>query len=73
MYTVVSRSYPSIIRSTGIGWAIGLGRTGAIVAPIIVGILVDRFDWHMFDLFILFACPLALMAILVAPIKMRDT
>ncbi|MDD9798563.1 MAG: MFS transporter [Alphaproteobacteria bacterium] len=73
MYTVVSRSYPSIIRATGIGWAIGLGRTGAIVAPIIVGILVDRFDWHIFDLFILFACPLALMALLVAPIKMRDT
>jgi MFS transporter, AAHS family, benzoate transport protein len=32
--------YPMAVRSTGIGWALGVGRSGAIVAPILIGILV---------------------------------
>ncbi len=32
--------YPMAIRSTGLGWALGIGRTGAILAPIVIGILV---------------------------------
>ncbi len=33
--------YPMSIRSTGLGWALGVGRTGAILAPIVIGILVS--------------------------------
>jgi AAHS family benzoate transporter-like MFS transporter len=29
------------IRSTGIGWASGVGRSGAILAPIVIGVLVS--------------------------------
>jgi AAHS family benzoate transporter-like MFS transporter len=32
--------YPMAIRSTGLGWALGIGRSGAIVAPILIGALV---------------------------------
>ena len=32
--------YPMAIRSTGIGWALGVGRSGAILAPILIGVLV---------------------------------
>jgi AAHS family benzoate transporter-like MFS transporter len=32
--------YPMAIRSTGLGWALGIGRTGAILAPIVIGTLV---------------------------------
>jgi AAHS family benzoate transporter-like MFS transporter len=32
--------YPMAIRSTGLGWALGVGRTGAIIAPILIGVLV---------------------------------
>ncbi len=28
------------VRSTGIGWASGVGRSGAILAPIVIGALV---------------------------------
>ena len=35
------RFYPMAIRSTGIGWALGVGRIGAIVAPIVIGVLVS--------------------------------
>ena len=32
--------YPMAIRSTGLGWALGIGRSGAIIAPIVIGLLV---------------------------------
>ena len=32
--------YPMAIRGTGLGWALGIGRSGAIVAPIGIGMLV---------------------------------
>jgi AAHS family benzoate transporter-like MFS transporter len=32
--------YPMAVRSTGLGWALGIGRSGAILAPILIGVLV---------------------------------
>ncbi|MBB3178300.1 aromatic acid/H+ symport family MFS transporter [Variovorax sp. Sphag1AA] len=32
--------YPMAVRSTGLGWALGIGRSGAIIAPILIGVLV---------------------------------
>ena len=32
--------YPMAIRGTGLGWALGVGRSGAILAPIVIGVLV---------------------------------
>lgn len=32
--------YPMAIRSTGLGYALGVGRSGAILAPIVIGVLV---------------------------------
>ncbi|MCY1535639.1 MFS transporter, aromatic acid:H+ symporter (AAHS) family [compost metagenome] len=32
--------YPTAIRATGLGWALGVGRSGAILAPIVIGVLV---------------------------------
>jgi AAHS family benzoate transporter-like MFS transporter len=32
--------YPMAIRATGLGWALGIGRSGAILAPILIGVLV---------------------------------
>ncbi len=32
--------YPTSIRSTGVGWALGIGRVGAIVGPVIGGMLL---------------------------------
>lgn len=39
-YAYVGQFYPMAMRSTGIGWASGVGRSGAIVAPIVIGVLV---------------------------------
>ncbi len=32
--------YPMAVRATGLGWALGIGRSGAILAPILIGTLV---------------------------------
>jgi MFS transporter, AAHS family, benzoate transport protein len=39
-YAYVGQFYPAAVRSTGIGWASGVGRSGAIFAPIVIGALV---------------------------------
>lgn len=41
MYTITPALYGASVRSTGVGWAIGIGRIGAIVAPLITGALLD--------------------------------
>jgi AAHS family 4-hydroxybenzoate transporter-like MFS transporter len=34
---VASLVYPARLRSTGVGWALGIGRLGGIIGPILVG------------------------------------
>ncbi|MFZ3453896.1 MFS transporter [Arthrobacter sp. 7Tela_A1] len=41
LYTVTPQAYDSSVRTTGVGWGIGVGRVGAILAPILVGALLD--------------------------------
>jgi AAHS family benzoate transporter-like MFS transporter len=41
-YAFAGQFYPLAVRSTGIGWASGVGRSGAILAPILIGVLVSR-------------------------------
>jgi MFS transporter, AAHS family, 4-hydroxybenzoate transporter len=35
-------SYPTAIRSTGVGWALGIGRVGSIVGPLVGGIMLTQ-------------------------------
>jgi AAHS family 4-hydroxybenzoate transporter-like MFS transporter len=35
--------YPSPVRSTGIGWALGIGRIGGIAGPLLFGMLLGRY------------------------------
>jgi len=43
--------YSTANRSTGVGWAIGLGRLGSFVGPFAIGLLVDR-GWQIGDSFV---------------------
>ena len=40
LYSYVAQFYPLAVRSTGLGWASGIGRMGAIVGPIVIGYLL---------------------------------
>jgi AAHS family 4-hydroxybenzoate transporter-like MFS transporter len=37
---LAAESYPTFARSTGVGWALGIGRIGSIVGPLIGGLMV---------------------------------
>lgn len=41
---VAATFYPISIRSTGIGWCLGVGRIGSIVGPMIAGMML-KLDW----------------------------
>lgn len=41
LYTLAPASYAPQTRGTGVGWAIGIGRFGAILAPLAAGSLLD--------------------------------
>jgi AAHS family 4-hydroxybenzoate transporter-like MFS transporter len=39
---VAAKLYPAEMRSTGVGWALGIGRIGSIIGPFVVGVLLSR-------------------------------
>jgi len=57
LYSFAPIVYPAAIRTTGMGWSIGIGRIGAILAPLTVGVLLDR-GWTPPHLYYAFALPL---------------
>jgi MFS transporter, AAHS family, 4-hydroxybenzoate transporter len=61
--------YPTYIRATGVGWALGIGRIGAIVGPIIGGLML-ALHWSTQSIFIVGALP-ALVAALAVVIMLR--
>lgn len=68
LYTVAPMTYEPGIRTTGVGWGIGVGRAGAILAPIAVGALLDT-GWTPVQLYIGVAVVVALAAL--ALIRLR--
>ncbi|MBR0755311.1 MFS transporter [Bradyrhizobium jicamae] len=57
--------YPTAMRSSGVGWAMGMGRTGQVVAPLFASSVVAA-GWNGIDLFLAlgFAPIVAALAIL---------
>nr|WP_209044329.1 MFS transporter [Brevibacterium marinum] len=41
LYVLTPQSYSASLRSTGVGWGIGIGRFGAIIAPTATGAMLD--------------------------------
>jgi AAHS family 4-hydroxybenzoate transporter-like MFS transporter len=56
--------YPTSIRSTGVGWALGIGRVGSIVGPLVGGALLTM-KWSTGEVFFA-AATAALCAALAA-------
>ena len=54
--------YPTYLRSTGIGWSLGIGRMGAIVGPVAAGILIGL-HWSSDALFLAAAVPALVSAL----------
>lgn len=70
-YALTPRLYEPLARSAGMGWAVGVGRVGAIVAPLITGLLLDL-AWTTGALFALFGGALAVSAATAMLIPNQD-
>ena len=68
LYSYVAQFYPLAVRSTGLGWASGVGRMGAIVGPIVIGFLLGLELPHKFN-FLAVAVPAVLAVIAIAFIR----
>src|SRR3984893_9772742 len=58
--------YPTFVRSTGAGWALGIGRIGSILGPVVGGVLIGM-KLSMPALFVCAAIPAACCAVASAP------
>ncbi len=58
LYSSAAKAYPTAIRSTGIGWCVGLGRSGAVIGPALAGYLIAA-GLDMSANFYIFAVPMA--------------
>jgi MFS family permease len=71
LYTLAVSIYPAQVRSTGIGWAAGLGRGGAVLSPALAGMMIA---WGVTSpaLFLYFGVPAFLAAACVMMVVMRE-
>ena len=60
--------YPTAVRTTGVGWALGIGRIGTVLAPLITGALVAM-QLGMPVYFGVFAAALAIAAVTSATFR----
>ena len=70
LYAAAAKAYPTSMRSTGIGWSIGLGRFGAVAGPAVAGYLIAG-GLDMAANFYIFAVPLAVSAIFAYRLHIR--
>jgi MFS transporter, AAHS family, 4-hydroxybenzoate transporter len=64
--------YPTAVRSTGVGWALGIGRIGAIIGPLIGGMLLAA-NIAPRHLFFMIAIPalIAALSMFVLALRLR--
>ena len=67
--SLAAESYPTMLRSTGVGWALGIGRIGSIVGPMLGGLLLS-FDWGMRRVFLAAAAPALIAALAAATLNL---
>ncbi|USE83112.1 aromatic acid/H+ symport family MFS transporter [Acinetobacter tibetensis] len=70
LYTFVAQFYPTAVRSTGMGWASGIGRIGAIVGPILTGALLTLQLPHQMN-FMVIAIPGIIAALAVFMVNLK--
>ncbi|MCY1555027.1 MFS transporter, aromatic acid:H+ symporter (AAHS) family [compost metagenome] len=71
LFALTPSLYPSNQRVTGLGWAIGFGRIGAILAPTLTGVLIGA-NWRPSHLFLLFGVFFVLAAALITRMNTRN-
>jgi Arabinose efflux permease len=63
LYAIAARIYPTEVKTTGVGWSIGIGRLGAVAGPVVGGIVISA-QLSLFASFVIFAIPMVIAALL---------
>jgi AAHS family 4-hydroxybenzoate transporter-like MFS transporter len=66
-----AKFYPTYIRATGVGWALGIGRIGAIVGPTVGGVMLAA-HFSRAEIFGLGAIPALIVALAVVGIMLSE-
>jgi MFS family permease len=70
-WALAARLYPAAMRSTGVGWALGVGRIGAVLGPIVGGLMVGA-HMPLAAIFAVFAVPLIAAAAMTLRISIKQ-
>ncbi|GLR83450.1 MFS transporter [Bradyrhizobium iriomotense] len=71
MNALAAGLYPTEIRSTGVGWALGVGRIGSIIGPVAGGVLLG-FGWTAQSVVLTAAVPALLAGLAVIALRRRE-
>jgi putative MFS transporter len=71
VYTIIPEVFPTPVRALGFGLVQALGRSGAVVGPLALGIFM-KFGTQISDIIYYFAAPITIAAILVAIFIKQD-
>ena len=71
LYSVAARIYPTEFRTTGVGWGIGAGRLGAVLGPLVAGVLIGSGIGISMN-FISFSIPALIAALITYMISVTD-
>lgn len=69
-HVITGEIYPTHVRSTGVGWALTVGRLGSIVGPLLGGML-QMGNYSFSQYFIIFSIPCFLCGVLVLLYKVN--
>lgn len=62
--------YPSAIRSTGVGWGMGMGRIGQALSPLLAGALLG-WHWSMSEIMLVVACAPFVAAVFIVLVRLQ--
>ena len=71
MNALAASLYPTSMRSTGVGWALGVGRIGSIIGPVAGGMLLG-FGWNAQSVVLTAAVPAMLAGLAVIALRRRE-
>lgn len=71
LFAIAARLYPANIRTTGVGWAIGIGRIGSTLSPTFAGLLFAA-GWSSETVYWAYAVPQVLGLLLMLSIRIPE-
>lgn len=72
LYVITPRLYDAAVRSTGTGWAIGIGRLGAVLGPYLAGLMREE-AWSVSVVFVFFSVPMLIACYSLSRIQVGRT